>query len=134
MTGSEDKIITVSNYNSDTVHESVSVKLEPRNIKWANPKTDDREAGQKTITAVMSQKSLLMFELGSKKTPLELVFEQKYGKIVDYRLFGDGYIVVGFSEGNVAHISTHMKEMSRMAFCDIRPLLLYQSLVFLPIT
>ena len=53
-----------------------------------------------------------MFELGSTKTPLELVFEQKYGKIVDYSLFGDGYIVVAFTEGFVAHISTHMRELS----------------------
>ena len=54
-----------------------------------------------------------MFELGSKKTPLELVFEQKYGKIIDYSLFGDGYIVVAFTEGYVAHISTHLKELSK---------------------
>ena len=41
-----------------------------------------------------------MFELGKNhKFPLELVFEQKYGKIIDYSLFGDGYIVIGFSEG-----------------------------------
>lgn len=36
----------------------------------------------------------------NKSTPLELVFESKYGKIVDYNLFGDGYIVLGFTEGN----------------------------------
>jgi WD repeat-containing protein 19 len=53
-----------------------------------------------------------MYELGSTKTPLELVFEAKYGKIIDYCLFGDGYIVIGFSEGYVAHISTHIKELS----------------------
>ncbi len=53
-----------------------------------------------------------MFELGKNhKFPLELVFEQKYGKIIDYSLFGDGYIVIGFSEGWVAHISTHIKEI-----------------------
>lgn len=32
ITGGDDKILTVSNYNSDTVNESVSVKMEPRNI------------------------------------------------------------------------------------------------------
>jgi hypothetical protein len=56
-----------------------------------------------------------MFELGQNhKFPLELVFEAKYGKIVDYSLFGDGYIVVGFSEGFVAHISTHIKEIRNL--------------------
>lgn len=69
-----------------------------------------------------------MFELGSKKTPLELVFEQKYGKIIDYRLFGDGYIVVGFSEGNVAHISTHMKEMSTFPILSFPIILFYDTI------
>ena len=43
--------------------------------------------------------------------PYEIVFENKYGKIIGYKIFGDGYIVLGFSEGYVAHISTHMSEM-----------------------
>ena len=54
-----------------------------------------------------------MFEINSKKQPLELVFEPKYGKIVDYSLFGDGYIVTAFTEGYVAHISTHLCELSK---------------------
>ena len=32
VSGSEDKILTISNFNSDTVSDSVSVKMEPRNI------------------------------------------------------------------------------------------------------
>jgi len=32
ITGGEDKILTVSNFNSDTMADSVSVKMEPRNI------------------------------------------------------------------------------------------------------
>lgn len=54
-----------------------------------------------------------MFELGKNhKVPDELMFENKYGKIIDYSIFGDGYLVIGFSEGYVAHISTHKKEIS----------------------
>lgn len=41
------------------------------------------------------------------------MFEPKYGKIVDYSLFGDGYIVTGFTEGYVAHISTHLCELRK---------------------
>jgi len=47
---------------------------------------------------------------------LELVFEKKYGKIVDYKPFGDGYIAIGFSEGFIAHISTFLKELSCLIF------------------
>jgi len=53
-----------------------------------------------------------MYELTSQRQPLELVFEKKYGKIVDYKPFGDGYIAIGFTEGFVAHISTFLKELS----------------------
>jgi WD repeat-containing protein 19 len=47
----------------------------------------------------MLQKTLLMMDVMSKSPPLELVFESKYGKIIGYSLFGDGYIVLGFTEG-----------------------------------
>ena len=40
-----------------------------------------------------------MMDVMSKNPALELVFEAKYGKIIGYNLFGDGYIVLGFSEG-----------------------------------
>jgi len=46
-----------------------------------------------------------------RTAPLELMFESKYGKIVDYQFFGDGYILIGFSEGYYCHVSTHVKEM-----------------------
>jgi WD repeat-containing protein 19 len=52
-----------------------------------------------------------MFQFESRKQPLELFFEQKYGKVTDYQLFGDGYLVLGFSEGYISHISTHMAEV-----------------------
>ncbi|EGR31945.1 WD repeat protein [Ichthyophthirius multifiliis] len=111
VTGSEEKVLTVSNHNSDTKFDSVGVKMEPRNVKWAKPKLDEREISNKTITASLNYKSLLMFDVSSNKTPLELVFEAKYGKMVDYQLFGDGYIVVAFTEGYVSHISTHNQEL-----------------------
>ena len=57
-----------------------------------------------------------MFELTSQRQPLELVFEKKYGKIIDYKPFGDGYIAIGFSEGFIAHISTFLKELSKIPF------------------
>lgn len=43
ITGGEDKIITVSNFNSETLFESISLKAEPKNIQWARSKTDDRD-------------------------------------------------------------------------------------------
>lgn len=39
------------------------------------------------------------------------MFESKYGKIIDYQFYGDGYILLGFSEGYYCTVSTHSKEM-----------------------
>ena len=47
----------------------------------------------------------------NKSQLFEIVFESKYGKINGYKIFGDGYLVLGFTEGYVAHISTHLSEM-----------------------
>lgn len=84
ITGGEDKILTVSNYTSESKTESMSLNYEPKLVKWTRQKTDERTAQNKTITAILQNKSLLMFQYENKKQPLELFFEAKYGKIVDY--------------------------------------------------
>jgi WD repeat-containing protein 19 len=43
ITGSEEKVLTVSSHNSDSKGETVTVKMEPRNVQWGRSKTDDRE-------------------------------------------------------------------------------------------
>lgn len=75
-------------------------------------KSEERVRKQTTICGVLNQKTLLIHDI-SRETmaPLELMFESKYGRIIDYQFFGDGYIVIGFSEGYYCHVSTHEKEM-----------------------
>lgn len=86
-------------------------------LSWGKIKTDAVDTQQKTVIALLNMKSILMFEIGGAIQPLELLLEAKYGDILSYSLFGDGYIVIGFSKGWVAHISTHMKEMSNAIAC-----------------
>lgn len=40
VTGSEDKLITISNHNSDNAGNSLAVKAEPRDLKWMTMKTE----------------------------------------------------------------------------------------------
>jgi len=54
ITGSEERVLTVSSHNSDSKGETVTVKMEPRNVQWARSKTDDRENAQRTVTATLS--------------------------------------------------------------------------------
>jgi hypothetical protein len=42
--------------------------------------------------------------------------QARYGSIVKYQWFGDGYMMIGFSEGYVVVISTHMKEIVEELF------------------
>lgn len=42
VTGSEDKIITISSYNSENVGNSIAVRAEPNNVKWIYTKGEDR--------------------------------------------------------------------------------------------
>lgn len=62
-----------------------------------------------------------MFELGKNhKMPDEFVFENKYGKIIDYTIFNDGYLVIGFSEGYVVKVSIPIKDNSKLYVYFIR--------------
>ena len=85
VTGSEDRIITVSNHTSENVGSSIAVKSEPENLEWVTVKGDERNRSQNPICTVLNQKTLLIYDItkdGSGQT--ELMFEEKYGKIVDY--------------------------------------------------
>lgn len=75
-------------------------------------KNDDRTRKQTSICAILNQKTLFVHDTAVEGVaPLELMFESKYGKIIDYQFFGDGYIVIGFTEGYYCHVSTHSKEI-----------------------
>ena len=42
ITGGEDKILTISNHTSESKPESMSLNHEPKMVKWARQKTDER--------------------------------------------------------------------------------------------
>ncbi|XP_075423964.1 WD repeat-containing protein 19 isoform X2 [Ascaphus truei] len=87
--GSEDKMITVSNQEGDTIRQ---------------------------ISVVVGKKTLFLFNLSDPDNPIELAFQQRYGSIVSYRWYGDGYIMIGFSQGFFVVISTHIREIGQELF------------------
>ena len=62
----------------------------------------------------MGQKTLFLFNLNEPDNPIELAFQPRYGDIVTYKWFGDGYIMIGFSSGYLVVISTHLKEIGQV--------------------
>lgn len=59
---------------------------------------------------------MYLIDLQDTDNPFELAFNLKYGSIVTYHWFGDGYILIGFSEGYLISISTYPKEVGKELF------------------
>ncbi|KAB1282885.1 WD repeat-containing protein 19 [Camelus dromedarius] len=122
--GGEDKMITVSNQEGDTIRQT-PVRSEPSDMQFCVMKTDDRASAAEsmlhrqlriTISVVVGKKTLFLFNLNEPDNPIDLEFQQHYGNIVCYSWYGDGYIMIGFSRGIFVVISTHIRELGQEIF------------------
>lgn len=116
--GSDDKTVTLSNSDGDTLRQ-MTLRDTPSDLQFSSMKLDDRgssNTGDNTISFTVSKKSLYLVNLNDADNPIELAFQAKYGTIVDYQWFGDGYILIGFSQGFLVSISTHIKEIGQELF------------------
>jgi WD repeat-containing protein 19 len=127
--GSADGNVTVSKIdgveitNSSNLEcETVPLQSEPDDMVFSNMKESGPNGpaqsskmrstrAAKTLSINMSHKHLLLYSLANKDNPVELAFQGRYGDIVSYHWFGDGYIMLAFSHGHVVSISTHMEEI-----------------------
>ncbi|XP_073252735.1 WD repeat-containing protein 19-like [Porites lutea] len=111
--GGEDKCITVSNVDGDTIRQA-TIRADPSDIQFSEMKTDERSSiGETTVSIIVGKKTLYLYNLNDPDNPIELAFQQRYGNIVAYKWFGDGYIMLGFSNGFFVVISTHIKEIGQ---------------------
>ncbi|XP_053433509.1 WD repeat-containing protein 19 isoform X4 [Nycticebus coucang] len=105
-------MITVSNQEGDTIRQ-IPVKLEPSNLQFSMMRPDDRGSAENTISVVLGKKNLYLFNLNEPDNPVDLEFQPRYGNIVCYNWYGDGYIAMGFSRGIFVAISTHVGEVGQ---------------------
>ncbi|XP_066257249.1 WD repeat-containing protein 19 isoform X1 [Euwallacea similis] len=113
--GSEDRTISVSNSEGDTL-KVISLRAEPSDIHFSEIKIDERLGGENTISAIVGRRTLYLYKLLDPDNPFELAFQQHYGSIISYKWYGDGYILIGFSAGFFVSISTHIKEVGQELF------------------
>eukprot|EP00931_Biecheleriopsis_adriatica_P005604 TRINITY_DN107098_c0_g1_i1.p1 TRINITY_DN107098_c0_g1~~TRINITY_DN107098_c0_g1_i1.p1 ORF type:complete len:1382 (+),score=320.21 TRINITY_DN107098_c0_g1_i1:79-4224(+) len=117
-TGSEDKTVSISNEDGDALEsldsEPLRLKNDPSMVKFADIKGDNpnESSREKIVSIVLGEVTLLLCNLKDPQKPTELAFQPKYGTIKAYTWFGDGYLVVGFSQGFIVIISSQMREIS----------------------
>ncbi|KAI4585986.1 hypothetical protein MJG53_020611, partial [Ovis ammon polii x Ovis aries] len=102
--GGEDKMITVSNQEGDTIRQVIHTEHSSHNSYFWQ------------ISVVVGKKTLFLFNLNEPDNPVDMEFQQHYGNIVCYSWYGDGYIMIGFSRGNFVVISTHIREIGQEIF------------------
>uniref|UniRef100_A0A4W6BS64 WD repeat domain 19 n=1 Tax=Lates calcarifer TaxID=8187 RepID=A0A4W6BS64_LATCA len=109
--GSDDNTLSISNHEGDTVRQT-TLRGEPAEIYFSVMKTDERSAqGESTVSVSVDKKILMLFNVNDPENRIELTFQRRYGNIVSYRWYGDGYILIGFSHGYFVVISTHIREI-----------------------
>ncbi|XP_062348693.1 WD repeat-containing protein 19 isoform X1 [Cinclus cinclus] len=114
--GGEDKMITISNQEGDTIRQT-SVSSDPSDMQFSVMKTDERvSTRESTVSIVVGKKTLFLFNLNDPDNPIDLKFQKPYGSIVSYKWYGDGYIMIGFSHGCFVVISTHIREIGQEVF------------------
>ncbi|XP_066242265.1 WD repeat-containing protein 19 [Saccopteryx leptura] len=114
--GGEDKYITVSNQEGDTIRQ-IQLQSEPSNMQCSGMKTSDRtSAAGNTISMVIGKKVLHLLNLNDPGSSTDIQFKHNHGNIVSYNWYGDGYIMVGFSRGTIIVISTHIQEIGQEVF------------------
>lgn len=109
--GSEDRTLSISNSDGDTIRVA-TLRAEPSNVQFSEMKQDDRRSAavissstmtsgnENTVSLIVGGKTLYLFNLYDPENPIELAFQTRYGTIIAYNWFGDGYILIGFSQGN----------------------------------
>ncbi|XP_063240827.1 WD repeat-containing protein 19 [Bacillus rossius redtenbacheri] len=113
--GSEDRTLSLSSAEGDTLRV-VPLRAEPSDVQFSEMKLDERAGSENTVSMVLGKKTLFLYNLHEPDNPVELAFQQKYGAVVAYKWFGDGYILLGFAAGYLVAISTHAKEVGQELF------------------
>lgn len=68
----------------------------------------------KTICSIFNRgKNILLHDLESSQKPIQLMFAQSYGRILDYQILDSGYLIVLFEFGQVSQLSLLNDELSQ---------------------
>lgn len=128
LSGSEDKQLLVTRRDGSTQNIGFGSQNKALSLRASNLKCNElsrlysqmRNSSLKssvrsgpTLTSVFSNcKNLLLHNLDSNEKPIQLMFAKNYGRILDYRLFGAGYLIILFEFGHVCLLSLLNEELN----------------------
>eukprot|EP01035_Chromulina_nebulosa_P018174 gene18174-23832_t len=127
--GSDDRTLTVSDENGDTLIHAELTNL-PTEVLFTHrqSKSNDIITGtfgvDNTISAIMDGKSILLHNIVDEgEDPMELTFAQvdngsgcKYGDILQHSWVDENLLLVGFSSGTLLLVSTGEKDLGEEKF------------------
>ncbi|XP_061778717.2 WD repeat-containing protein 19 [Nerophis lumbriciformis] len=117
--GCEDHFLSISNQDGGYI-KTYNIGGSPGDINFSVMKTNERTSqGENTVSVCVDKKVLILFNVHNTDDCHDLEFLADYGSIVSYRWFGDGYILIGFSNGYFLVISTHDTETGE-EICEVR--------------
>ncbi|CAM9233510.1 unnamed protein product [Chrysoparadoxa australica] len=125
--GGADASLTISSEGGDTLDQAeLKVVFEHSHAFFTSPHLTSSTlavtlltlpvTSENCISIIMGKQSLLLYSLEDPDNPVELAFQSKYGKIEKHHWFGDGFMLLGFSEGYLVVISTHVDEIGEECF------------------
>ena len=106
--------LTVNNEQGDTLHQQ-KLRSEPVQLKFGSMKSDVKSHDDDTISCLLDSHIIFLWRFTTDEQS-ELSFQAKYGKIINYEWYGDGYITIGFDSGRLIGVSTHMAEIGTEIF------------------
>jgi WD repeat-containing protein 19 len=87
--GSDDMQVTLSNVSGDTLYQANLLHFQPSQLQFGRSKNDEKT--KDTTMSLNLGKSIWLYDIAnSKQKEQELVFHERYGKVITYRWFIDG--------------------------------------------
>lgn len=129
MSGSEDRQLLLTHPNGLTekmtsTSTNKKLQIDCQKLRWIsianiyshtkNSQIKEYMTSDKTICSIFNKKkNILLHDLESKQKPIQLMFAQSYGMILDYRILDSGYLIVLFEFGQVSQLSLLNDELSQ---------------------
>lgn len=100
------------------------LQVDSRKLRWVslssvysqakNPQIRRQAGSDKAVCCIFNRdKNILLHNVESTQKPIQLMFAESYGRVLDYCVTGAGYLVVLFELGQVSQLSLLNDELSQ---------------------